>query len=121
MQITDLFESSVIRITETDILGNISVSGVNTSMWSKNGLIHLSSIIVDSDKRNNGLGTEFMNLLCSHADNTQQQIVLTPDTVYGASSVNRLKKFYKQFGFVENKGRNKDYAFTELMYRNPRI
>ena len=32
----------------------------------------------------------------------------------------RLKKFYKKFGFVENKGRNKDFEISELMYREPK-
>jgi hypothetical protein len=49
-----------------------------------------------------------------------QVVTLTPSTDYGASSVSRLKKFYKQFGFVENKGRNKDYEISEAMYRLPK-
>ena len=33
----------------------------------------------------------------------------------------RLKTFYKRFGFVENKGRNKDFSYRDSMYRLPQI
>ena len=33
--------------------------------------------------------------------------------------MSRLKDFYKQFGFVENKGRNKDFTISDSMYRLP--
>lgn len=31
--------------------------------------------------------------------------------------MSRLREFYKRFGFVENKGRDKDYEISEAMYR----
>ena len=44
-------------------------------------------------------------------------IYLTPDTSFGGTSINRLKRFYKRFGFIENKGSNKDYEINDTMYR----
>ena len=46
-------------------------------------------------------------------------IILTPSDSFGATSILRLKKFYKRFGFVENKGRNKDFQLSCGMYRKP--
>lgn len=61
-----------------------------------------------------------MDDLISYADKTQQTITLTPSLDYGASSIKRLKDFYKRFDFVENKGRNKDFEFRDTMYRTPK-
>ena len=65
-------------------------------------------------------GTEYMEELIDLADNKGKMIALTPSTDFGATSIPRLKKFYKRFGFVENKGKNKDYEISETMYRQPR-
>jgi len=53
------------------------------------------------------------------ADEQGARISLTPDVSFGGTSVARLKKFYKQFGFVENKGKNKDFSIRNTMYRDP--
>jgi len=80
--------------------------------------ITLSKIIVPKNKRNTGIGTEAMNELISYADKKGKRIVLTPSGDFGGS-LSRLKNFYKKFGFVENKGINKDFSTQESMYRNP--
>jgi GNAT superfamily N-acetyltransferase len=79
----------------------------------------LSKIIVPKDERKQGLGEAVMNELIKQADNEGALIKLTPSTDFGATSTSRLKKFYKKFGFVENKGRNKDPKIRETMYRLP--
>ena len=80
--------------------------------------ISLSKIVVP--EKNVGEGSKMMQEIIDYADNTNQTITLTPSTDFGGSSVNRLKKFYKKFGFVENKGRNKDFGFRDTMYRSPK-
>jgi hypothetical protein len=80
--------------------------------------ISLSKIVVP--EKNVGEGSKMMQEIIDYADNTNQTITLTPSTDFGGSSVNRLKKFYKKFGFVENKGRNKDFQFRDTMYRSPK-
>lgn len=81
--------------------------------------IHLSSIKIPKELRGQGIGTSFMEVLTNYADKVQKVITLSPSTDFGASSVSRLKNFYKRFGFVENKGRNKDFTISDTMYREP--
>ena len=78
---------------------------------------HLSKIIVP--ERGLGEGTSFMKELVKEADLRGLFLTLTPSKDFGASSIARLVRFYKRFGFVENKGRNKIYEISETMYRDP--
>jgi predicted GNAT family N-acyltransferase len=87
----------------------------------KNGDIYLAKIVVDKEKRGEGTGSKIMNEIIDYADIKKRRIILTPSTDYGASSVSRLKDFYKTFGFIENKGKNKDFSIRELMYRKPKF
>jgi GNAT superfamily N-acetyltransferase len=82
--------------------------------------IRPSEIEVEKANRNKGLGTAFMQDLVSFADLTGKQIRINPSDELGATSKSRLEKFYKRFGFVENKpGKNKDYSISERFYRQP--
>lgn len=83
------------------------------------GVLTLSRIVVPKGQRGAGIGTKAMEELTALADRSGQRIELTPSDDFGATSVNRLKEFYKRFGFVENKGRNKDFTTRETMYRPP--
>ena len=71
-------------------------------------------------ERGNGTGTKVMEEICSYADSKNLTIILTPSTDFGATSVSRLKEFYKRFGFVENSGKNKIFGIFEKMYRLPK-
>ena len=62
-----------------------------------------------------------MNDLCKYADKNNKTIILTPSNEFGATSKKRLVDFYKRFGFVENKGKNKIFGIFESMYRLPKI
>ena len=81
--------------------------------------IYLAIIVVDEDERYAGYGTSFLEDLCEWADSRGKIITLTPDDDFGASSVGRLIKFYKRFGFVENKGKNTDFTHKQHMHRLP--
>jgi predicted GNAT family acetyltransferase len=81
--------------------------------------IYLSRIEVPKEQRGQGIGTQAMQDLINYANEKQQRITLTPSTDFGATSVNRLKDFYKNLGFVENKGSNKDFSTRETMYKTP--
>jgi len=94
--------------------------GIDADVYNGKNAIELSKIVVPKDKRGEGLGSKFMQDLISHADKNEKKIVLSPSTDFGASSVNRLKEFYKRHGFVENKGKNKDYSISHSMYRHPK-
>jgi|TARA_B110000503_G_scaffold99410_1_gene148731 predicted GNAT family N-acyltransferase len=78
----------------------------------------LSRIIVPKELRSTGIGTKTMQDIVDRMDREDAIIALTPDTTFG-SSKGRLIQFYKSFGFVPNKGRNKDFHFRETMIRYP--
>lgn len=85
---------------------------------TRKGDLHLSRVVVPMDQRENGTGTKFMTDLIRFADEQGKRITLTPSADFGGNKP-RLLKFYKRFGFVENKGRNKDFGTMEAMYRDP--
>lgn len=76
------------------------------------------TIRVKDSLRNQGLATEAMTEAMALADRAELTVTLSPTSEWG-SSKSRLIEFYKRFGFVENKGRNKDYAHMDTMYRRP--
>jgi len=86
---------------------------------SGNNDLTISRIIVPKEQRGSGIGTQVMEDILRIADETGKRISLSPSTDFGASSKSRLTDFYKRFGFVENKGKNKDFSISESMYRMP--
>ncbi len=80
--------------------------------------LHLSKIVVPKDQRNQGLGTQVMDDLVKQADDIGATVTLSPSSDFGGNK-ERLKDFYKRFGFVQNKGKNKDFTIWESMYRTP--
>jgi len=85
---------------------------------NKNGLT-LSKIVVPENQRSEGIGTKVMDDLIDYADKNNLSIGVTPDATFGGSKT-RLESFYKKFGFVRNKGRNKDFTFRETFVRQPK-
>lgn len=81
--------------------------------------MQLSAIMVKKDKRGVGTGTSVMKEIARFADDHGLIVTLSPSKDFGASSVERLRKFYGQFGFKRNLGRNKDFRFSEAMIRLP--
>lgn len=97
--------------------------GITIYLHENSNTILLSSLIVPKDRRNQGIGSQIMNELIDFADRNGKRLELTPglkDKYQGTTSRGRLVNFYKRFGFLENKGRNKDYAMTNQMYRSPK-
>lgn len=80
--------------------------------------IDLSKIVVPQELRNQGLGSSVMQDLIDYADSTGKQVRLSPSSDFGGSPT-RLNKFYKEFGFIDNRGRNKDFTTRETMIRSP--
>ena len=96
---------------------NIKELSISKTINDNDSYITLDKIIMNS--KGNGLGSRFMRDLCSWADDHNIIICLTPSDTFGASSINRLKKFYKKFGFIDNKGRYSDFNHKESMHRKP--
>ena len=82
-----------------------------------NNTIELNRFVIPKELRKQGIGSQFMKALIQFASINKSLIILTPSDSFGATSVARLKKFYKRFGFVENKGKNANYQLSCGMYR----
>ena len=63
--------------------------------------ISLRCIVLPSDGRSKGAGTQVMNEILSVFDENKWTLTLTPDAAYGGD-VTRLVAFYERFGFVTN-------------------
>ena len=107
----------------SDIVDKWEEKGVNLYLFEQANDIHLDTMIVPKGERKGGIGSFIMQDLTQYADLVGKRVVLTPgikDPYHGTTSRKRLVKFYKGFGFVENKGRNKDWSMTaDKMYREP--
>ena len=96
--------------------------GITLYIFEKENIITLDSIIVPKERRNQGIGTKIMQELAAYADKVGKRLELSPgqkDDYHGTTSKGRLVNFYKRFGLVPNKGRNKDFSTTKTMYREP--
>lgn len=83
----------------------------------------LSNIIVSKDNQKAGIGTAVMTDIVNYADNHGKIVVLNPalkDKQHGTTSQSRLRKFYKRFGFIDNKGSKKNFEFRHIMIRYPK-
>jgi len=90
-------------------------------LYETRGTLRLDTVRVKKENRKKGVGTAFMEDLIKFADDYDMTITLTPATSEydGTTSKSRLEKFYKRFGFVNNKGRNKDYRISDSMIHRP--
>jgi len=79
--------------------------------------ISLDMIKIPDNRRNEGIGTDFMIELCELADKYSLTIGLYPTAEYGAT-LSRLINFYKRFGFIKNTYPNKD---RNLKYSYPML
>lgn len=93
-------------------------ASISTDTYGRKNL-HLSRIVVEKRLRGQGLGTKALEDLTHLADEHGMLMTLSPSTDFGASSKERLKRFYRRFGFVSNKGRHKDFTLHDSMYRLP--
>lgn len=80
--------------------------------------VELQQIEIPPEHRGGGIGTSIMEMLKSYASSVGKPIVLRPEPNRGKKAA--LERFYKRLGFVDNAGRNKDYAlsapFSKTMY-----
>lgn len=87
--------------------------GIVLDLWDNGDHFELGKIEVPKNLRGSGVGTEAMERIIARADAEGKDIRLTPSTDFGATSVKRLEKFYRQFGFVKNK----DLKYIDKMVR----
>ena len=94
---------------------------VTLDLYQNKDFLELDKIIVTEDQRNTGVGSNVMREVIDFANKKGLTIALTPSTSYGATSIDRLKGFYKGLGFVENKGINKDFTTKQSMLKLPEV
>lgn len=83
--------------------------------------IVLSLVRVPDAERGKGKASAAMRDVLAYADATGQRVGLTPERMgAGGLSKAELTSWYRNLGFVPNRGRNKDFAFSETMVREPR-
>jgi hypothetical protein len=79
----------------------------------------ISLIRLPKDERKQGHGSAIMKALCDYADQKGIIVALSPTSEFGTGKAT-LMRFYKSFGFVPNKGRNKSYGVMDSMIRYPK-
>lgn len=103
-------EAAVLRDLETKY--SITLDLYDNGKW-----LDLSRIEVPKEQRGSGIGSMVMQEICDYADQQGKKIYLTPSKDFGASSVSRLEKFYKEFSFVKKP--KDDFAVRHTMVRMP--
>ena len=102
------------------ILDTWRAQGITLFVIETSEAITVHSLIVPKGQRKQGTGSQVMEELVAYADEVGKRMELSPglrDPYHGTTSQGRLVKFYKRFGFVRNKGRNKDFELSSTMYR----
>ncbi len=93
--------------------------GLKLGLTGEGNVVTLSRIVLPDSARNDGTGTEIMQRIAEWADQNGKTVALTPSSDFGGNK-GRLTEFYKRFGFIENKGSNRDFEISETMYREPK-
>lgn len=101
-----LFEEFILQDLEDEF-------NIELEVWDNGDYLELSKIIIPKENRKDGIGSKVMQKVIDYANSVGKDIRLTPSTDFGATSTSRLKRFYRNFGFVKNK----DYEFKDSMVR----
>jgi GNAT superfamily N-acetyltransferase/predicted ABC-type ATPase len=96
---------------------------VEMSIHQSTGNWSLDHVVLPKDAQGQGIGSRIMREIIAFQDQHKATLTLVPalrDPRFGTTSRPRLVKFYRRFGFVENKGRSKDFMINaDAMYRLP--
>ncbi len=104
------------------ILSKWKSQGITLYIFEQIDKILLESLIVPKEQRKQGIGTQIMQELTNYADKVGKRLELSPGQkgdFQGTTSKGRLVNFYKRFGLIQNRGRNKDFTTNRTMYREP--
>lgn len=75
--------------------------------------IRVNSIEVPKEKRNQGIGSRAMKGVINYAKKKGVPVSLTPSPEKGKKKA--LNRFYNRLGFKSNKGKNKDFRFSDTL------
>ena len=79
----------------------------------------LDKIVVPGGMRGVGIGSEVLTKIAEKADELGIRVFLTPSKSYGATSVGRLKRFYKRFGFKDVTDHRDKALSKNMLVRHP--
>ena len=85
-------------------------------VWDGRNSIDVSRIVVNKDKRNQGIGTAIMNDIIAYAKSVNKPVSLSPSKDFGGK-IGKLREFYGNLGFKPNKGRHKDFTISNSMIK----
>jgi predicted GNAT family N-acyltransferase len=103
-----------LKLFEEFVLQNLEQEhDIQLELWDNGDYLELGKIIIPKEKRDSGLGSQVMQKIVDYADEIGKDIRLTPSIDFGATSTNRLKKFYSRFDFVKNK----DHKYKDTLVR----
>jgi len=110
------------RFFENDVWQNLRNKykklNIVLDIYEGNNKSILSMIKIPKELRNQGYAKQAMIEICNIADKNNLTVTLTPTNEFG-SNKSKLINFYKKFGFIENKGKNKNYQINYSMFRLP--
>jgi len=90
---------------------------------SSNGSLYISSIRIKKEERGKGVGKQVIEKIKKFANDHNLVITLSPEPEPRYKE--KLHRFYKDLGFVDNKGRKKDYRYASMfgstMIRRPGV
>jgi GNAT superfamily N-acetyltransferase len=84
------------------------IGGINT--------IIITRLVIKKEKRKQGIGTLIANTIKAYAKARKMGIALNVKSDLGATSKNRLIRFFKKIDLVENKGKNRQETIPYEMY-----
>jgi ribosomal protein S18 acetylase RimI-like enzyme len=117
------FNALVESLSSDDVLGAIKskykdqLDDLSVFARPKEKALVISMIKVKPEFRKQGIAKKVMKELLYFADSHEYVTILTPEPQDRSISQGNLEKFYKELGFVANKGKNKDWRFTQTMIR----
>jgi 2'-5' RNA ligase/GNAT superfamily N-acetyltransferase len=104
-------------------LGELAARHPNVDLFAteKPQGLRLKMIQVGAQHQREGYAGAALRDLLSYADERGKPVALNPGDVEGRPGMSnpQLRRWYGEHGFVPNKGRNKDYTFSEAMIRQP--
>lgn len=106
MKYLKLFEEYILQNLEDDY-------DITLDVWDNGTYLELGKIEIPKNQRSSGIGSKVMQEIIDFADREKKDIRLTPSTDFGATSVKRLEKFYRKFGFEKNR----DLRYIDTMVR----
>jgi predicted GNAT family N-acyltransferase len=79
------------------------------------GIVTVNTIALPETRRGQGVGSGVLAVLCALADVHGHWMALTPVLDLGATSLQRLTRFYARSGFLANRGRRLPWTAHALV------